>query len=110
MLACLAAPERSGAHSILIESVPPHGAALEAAPQTLFLRFNAKIEPSMTRVSLVDRQNKKTPLEMSGDSTVDRIVVRVPALAPGVYSVVYKVLATDGHVTEGSFRFTVLAR
>src|SRR6185295_2194092 len=105
---CLA-PVFVCAHSILIESMPKHGATLKSAPQSLLLRFNAKIEPALTKVSLVSSRNHRTPLEISGDSTVDRIVARMPPLEPGVYTVVYKVLATDGHVTQGSIRFTLLA-
>lgn len=105
---CLA-PGLSSAHSILIESTPKHGATLTAAPQSLLLRFNAKIEPTLTKVSLMDSRNHRMPLEIHSDSTVDRIVARMPPLEPGVYTVVYKVLATDGHITQGSIRFTLLA-
>jgi len=97
------------AHSILIESTPKHGATLTAAPQNVLLRFNAKIEPGLTKVSLVNGRNHRTPLEILGESTVDRILARMPRLEPGVYTVVYKVLATDGHITQGSIRFTLLA-
>ena len=103
------APVIVSAHSILIESTPKHGATLTVAPQSVSFRFNAKIEPALTKVSLVDNRKHKTPLEVSSDSTIDRIVVRVPPLGPGVYTVVYKVLATDGHITQGSIRFTILA-
>jgi methionine-rich copper-binding protein CopC len=97
------------AHSILMESTPKHGALLTTPPATVILRFNAKIEPAMTRIVLLDDRKHRQPLEPSPESTVDRIIVRVPPLAPGVYTVLYKVLATDGHVTQGSIRFTVRA-
>lgn len=107
VLAVTAAVEVS-AHSILIESTPKHGARLTEAPQSVSFRFNAKIEPALTKISIVDNRKHKTPLEISNESTIDRIIVRVPPLEPGVYTVVYKVLATDGHVTQGSIRFTIL--
>lgn len=105
----LAVAELAKAHAILVESIPTHGAALEAAPQIIMLRFNAKLEPSMVRLNLVDINQARTPLDTMQDSTVDRIMVEVPSLSPGVYTLVYKVLSRDGHVTEGSVRFTVLA-
>ena len=64
----------------------------------------------MTQVNLVDLHEGLTPLEVTKASTVDTIVARIPPLQPGVYNVQYKVLATDGHVTEGFIRFTILAR
>jgi methionine-rich copper-binding protein CopC len=109
MLFSLTTPCPAPAHSILMESTPKHGALLTAPPSAVILRFNAKIEPAMTRIALVDDHKHRQPLEPSAESTVDRIIVRVPPLGPGVYTVVYKVLATDGHVTQGSIRFTIRA-
>ena len=42
-------------------------------------------------------------------SAADRLVVPLQPLTPGVYIVRYRVLAADGHVTEGALRFTVKA-
>jgi hypothetical protein len=96
------------AHSILLESVPAHGAKLSASPHAALLRFNARIEPALTRVSLVEGRQRRTALEISKESVMDRIIVPLPPLAPGVYTLAYKVLAIDGHVTKGLIQFTVL--
>ena len=96
------------AHSLLIESVPAHGAKLSAAPSIALLRFNTRIEPALTRVSLVEGRQRRTALEISKESVVDRIIVPLPPLAPGVYTLAYKVLAIDGHVTKGLIQFTIL--
>lgn len=99
----------SWGHGVLIESSPPHGAVLKESPSVVSLRFNAVLEPSITRVTLVDLKEHHQALKMTDASTVERIVATVPPLPPGVYLVNYTVLATDGHVTEGSIRFTILA-
>ena len=99
----------SWGHGVLIESSPPHGAVLEESPSVVSLRFNAVLEPSITRVTLVDLKEHHQALKMTDASTVDCIVATVPPLPPGVYLVNYMVLATDGHVTEGSIRFTILS-
>ncbi len=99
----------SWGHGVLIESTPAHGAILKESPSVISLRFNAALEPSITRVSLVDLKQQKQTLTITDDSTVERIIAVVPPLPPGVYHVNYQVLATDGHVTEGSIRFTILA-
>ena len=105
----LALPETSRSHAILIDSEPSHGATLKKTPETIVLRFNATLEEAMTRVYLVDKHSVETPLEITDGSTVNQIVVNVPPLFSGVYTVGYKVLARDGHVTEGSIRFTILS-
>lgn len=99
----------SWGHGVLIESSPSHGAILKTSPAVISLRFNATLEPSITQVSLVDVKNHTQALTITNESTVERIVATVPPLSPGVYRVTFQVLATDGHVTEGSIRFTILA-
>jgi len=37
----------------------------------------------------------------------DRLVIPLGSLPPGVYVLRYKVLAVDGHITEGALRFRV---
>jgi len=99
----------SWGHIVLIESSPSHGAILEESPDVVSLRFNAALEPSITHVTLVDLKKHTQALRVTDASTVERIVATVPPLPPGVYLVNYTVLATDGHVTEGSIRFTILS-
>lgn len=96
----------AGAHAILLGSDPAHGAILDESPRGVLLRFNAALERAVTRVYLVDVNGVRTPLGTI-DSGRDRLVVELPQLAPGVYTIAYKVLARDGHVTEGFIRFTI---
>ncbi len=101
-------PRDAWSHAVLIESDPPHQATLQAPPETFLLRFNAALEQVITQVYLIDPDKNETPLEKIDESKTDRIVVRVPPLDPGVYTILYKVLARDGHVTEGRVLFTLL--
>ena len=99
----------SWGHGVLIESSPSHGAVLEETPSVVSLRFNAALEPLISRVTLVNLKQDQQNLNVTNASTIERIVATVPPLPPGVYHVNFMVLATDGHVTEGSIRFTILA-
>ena len=107
LILLLTVHDRSQAHSILVESIPAQGAKLSTAPSTAQLRFNSMIEPGLTRVSLVQGR-QRTALKVGKESVIDRIIMPLPPLGPGVYSIVYKVLALDGHVTKGSVQFTIL--
>ena len=98
----------SWGHGVLIESFPSHGAILQESPATISLRFNAALEASITRITLVDLKRQSQALHVTDGSTLEQVVVSVPPLVPGVYNVNYQVLATDGHVTKGSIRFTIL--
>jgi methionine-rich copper-binding protein CopC len=95
------------AHAVAVQSTPPDAAVLAASPPEVRLRFNATLEPAMTRVSLVDVNGHRTPLEVAPDTAPGEVTAILPVLGPGVYRVVYRVLARDGHVTEGALRFTI---
>lgn len=107
-LGMMVLPPFAWSHAVLVESDPPHQATLHAAPETFLLRFNAALEQVITQVYLVDPDKNETPLEKIDESRTDRILVRVPPLSPGVYTIHYKVLARDGHVTEGRVLFTLI--
>ena len=97
------------AHGILLESIPEQNAVLHEYPVKVVLRFNASLEPSMTHVVLEDMNRNVTTLHPTQESSVAKIVMDIPPLKPGVYHVRYQVLATDGHLTEGFIRFTLLS-
>jgi len=94
-------------HGVVVESTPTDAAVLAVSPPVVRLRFNASLEPAMTRVTLVDVTGRETSLEVEPPAAAGEVAVRLPPLAPGVYRVRYRVLARDGHVTEGAIRFTV---
>lgn len=106
----LASPRPGSPHAIVLESSPAHDAVLERAPGQVTLRFNSKIEKRFTRVTLAaaDQPPAALVLPESDDAArPDRIVIPLRPLAAGVYVLRYRVLAVDGHITEGALRFTV---
>jgi methionine-rich copper-binding protein CopC len=106
-LVLVAAP--AFAHSLLLEASPAANAAVDAAPAELRLRFNNRIEKRLSRIRLVDERGGTREAVVSEDGAADRLVARVPTLAPGRYRVEWQVLSTDGHVVTGRYHFTVNA-
>ena len=107
----LGVPALAAAHAIVLDSSPRHDAVLTEAPARLTLRFNSRIEAALSRVTIESPGAAARPraLHVEGAEGADRLVVPLEPLAPGVYVVRYRVLAADGHVTEGALRFTVKA-
>ena len=110
LMACLmlAAPRAASPHAIVLESSPIHDAVLPHPPSLVTLRFNSRIEKRFTRVTLalVDRAPVTVPVG-DAEATPDRLTIPLQPLGPGVYVLRYRVLAVDGHITEGALRFTV---
>jgi methionine-rich copper-binding protein CopC len=73
------------------------------------LRFNAGIEVTLSKVVLVDGQHEERALSIAPGASAGDLTVDVPALTPGTYGLHYRVLAADGHLTDGLLRFTVAA-
>lgn len=97
------------AHGVLERSDPRAGARLHTPPAQVRLWFAGGLEPAYSRARVLDESGR--PVD-AGDSRLDAgnralLVVPVPPLAPGRYRVEWRVLAVDGHVTEGSFRFEI---
>jgi methionine-rich copper-binding protein CopC len=102
-------PSAAAAHAIVLESSPPSGAVLAQPPAEITLRFNSKIEKRFTRLTLSTGNQPPAPVTARSDDpgTPDRLVIPIRSLAPGEYTLRYRVLAVDGHITEGALRFTV---
>ena len=102
----LAVATPPAAHSLLLESVPPAGATLTTPPRELMLRFNNRIEKSLSRVRLLDERGSAQPLVVPvAVGMADRLTAVVPPLAPGRWRVEWQVLSMDGHDVSGRFEF-----
>jgi methionine-rich copper-binding protein CopC len=102
----LAAAGPATAHSLLLESAPASGATLTTPPRELTLRFNNRIEKSLSRVRVLDERGAGQTLAVAVDTgAADRLTASVPPLAPGRWRVEWQVLSMDGHVVAGRFEF-----
>ncbi|UVT14944.1 MAG: copper resistance protein CopC [Nitrospira sp.] len=97
------------AHSMLVKAEPPRRAVLTKSPTQVRLWFNEKIEGDYASLVVLDA--KKQPItDLKPTLAPDdqkSILLPLPELAPGKYSVKFRVLSVDGHVVESTFDFTV---
>src|SRR5882672_9470423 len=111
LIFCLLAPMLALAHALLMESSPKQDEKLKTPATQAVLRFDARIEKSVTRVTLVDGDGHKIkmpPIPEDKDGPEDRLTIPFPALKPGAYQLQYTVLAADGHATPGILRFSIV--
>ena len=96
------------AHSLLLASSPEADAVVPAPPSRVSLRFNNRIEKTLSRIRLVDGHGARRDLAVaSGDDPPDLVSAAVPRLDAGPYRVEWQVLSTDGHIVSGRFSFRV---
>ena len=99
----------AAAHALLDEAEPPVGGAVQGSPAEIRLHFNEQVEPTLSGIQLLAADGTGVELGKVGLDPADPAVLRVsvPKLAPGTYKVVWRAVATDTHVTEGDYTFTV---
>jgi hypothetical protein len=108
-LAAFATPGHGEGHGIVVDSTPKHQETV-SAPKRLVIRFNSRLEKRLCSVTLVGPQQGGVLLvRQEDDAPPDTLIYPLPPLKPGPYRAKWKVLAADGHVTEGAIVFTVEA-
>lgn len=97
------------AHAMLVKSEPPRRATLVKSPAQIKLWFNEEVEKDYASLTLLDAN--KTPVTdvrpRLAPEDARAIELPLPELAPGKYSVKFRVLSVDGHVVDSVYDFTV---
>jgi methionine-rich copper-binding protein CopC len=73
------------------------------------LWFNERLEAQFCSLSVWNAGGQQVDSEDVQVDSVDpkKLSVGLSALAPGTYTVKYRVLSVDGHIVEDQFPFTV---
>jgi methionine-rich copper-binding protein CopC len=97
------------AHSMLVKAEPPRRAVLAHAPAQVQLWFNEEIEGDYASLVVLDAEKHPVTEVKPTLAPDDRksIILLLPELTPGKYSVKFRVLSVDGHVVESYFDFSV---
>jgi len=97
----------AAAHSLLLGATPAPDAVVTTSPLHVRLRFNNRIEKSLSRVRLVDERGAVAAalIDARPSTPADSVDARVPPLAPGTWRVEWHVFSTDGHVVSGAYGF-----
>jgi methionine-rich copper-binding protein CopC len=97
------------AHAHLTSATPAAGSTITAAPTELDLTFSEDVNLKFTGVIVTGP--KKTVVKtgqamlMSGNT---KLMVPIEGtLDPGIYTVAWHALSTDGHKTNGTYSFTL---
>lgn len=95
------------AHARIAGSVPENGAMLAEPPAEVRVRYTEVVEVRLSKLTLLDAEGRPvagTKLAPEGDR---ELVLQLPPLPGGTYTVESQALAKDGHVFQETFQFTV---
>ena len=98
-------PLHAEAHAHLVQAIPANDSVLTQTPPTFALQFN---EPARLTALSIHKDNEPAH-KLSGLASVAsaRWVIPAPPLAPGSYTLNYRVLSDDSHITSGSIKFQI---
>jgi methionine-rich copper-binding protein CopC len=95
------------AHTHLKEAVPAEGSTVNAPPDHITLTFSEAARlTALTIQKEGGEEQKLTPLPAEASAHVS---VAAPKLAPGKYTVSWRVVSADNHIMSGKLHFTVAA-
>jgi methionine-rich copper-binding protein CopC len=105
----LMVPANVLAHAFLDHSDPKVGSVVAKPPSEIKLWFTEEIEPDFSTIEVDDSNGKRIDKQDAYQDSSDKklLIVSIPALPGGEYTVNWKVVSTDTHHTHGSFKFTV---
>jgi copper resistance protein C len=107
----LAIQSQAWAHAFLDHSDPKVGSTITSSPAVIKIWFTQNLEPIFASIQVKDAQGEqvdKKDAHLDGqDKTL--VIVSVPNLPDGTYTVTWHVVSVDTHRTQGSFKFTIKA-
>jgi hypothetical protein len=99
----------ANAHAFLDHASPRVGATVTARPAEVRLWFTQELEPAFSGLQVLDAAGKPVTTVRAEVDPKDRaqLHIALPELAPGLYTVSWRVVSVDTHVTEGKFTFRI---
>jgi hypothetical protein len=97
------------AHAHLQSAIPAAGSTVTAAPADLACNFTEALEQKFSQLEVQDASGKRVD---AGDMHLTpgngkQMLVGLPKLGAGVYTVLWHATSVDTHKTEGRFTFTL---
>ena len=106
-LAILAQASPVFAHAFLERASPPVGSEVAAAPPELSITFTEGVGPLFSTIEVhgASGATVSTGTPHRAPSNNRRLIVEMPKLPPGTYTVIWHVTSVDTHKTEGNYQF-----
>jgi methionine-rich copper-binding protein CopC len=95
------------AHAVLMDSTPKISSTVNGPDVDINLRFNVRIDGGRSRVRLVEPGGTTSTIALSSQKSPNTLRTHAASLKPGSYKLQWRVLASDGHMSQGEIPFTV---
>ena len=103
----LAAPGPASPHAFVDTSAPVDRSTVREAPREVTVRFTESVELEFSRITVKSGAGETVSTGPIRQPSGNTLTVGLKALGPGSYTIEWRVLSVDTHVTDGVLRFTV---
>jgi hypothetical protein len=105
----LALQTQAWAHAFLDHAEPKVGSTVTNSPAEIKVWFTQNLEPAFSTLEVQDAQGKQVGKKDAHLDDADKslLLVSLPQLPPGTYTVIWHAVSVDTHKTQGRFKFTV---
>jgi hypothetical protein len=94
-------------HAIVLSATPGLHETIHGPDVPIKIRFNSRIDPKRSRLTLFASDGKQTALGIADASSGESLISEARGLKSGAYVIRWQVLAVDGHITRGQVQFRV---
>ncbi len=95
------------AHSSLVEASPQEGATVSGDAIAIRLRFDSRIDPRFSALTLYRPDGGQAALTLQAGSPPAVLEAAGTGLGEGRYLLRWRVLGVDGHASQGQIHFNV---
>lgn len=109
LIAMLAASPAAFSHAKYVSTNPAPRSVVTRSPESIRILFTQQLEPTYSTIVV---KSSNGLLVSANKAVVDptnnkRLILSLPHLKPGKYTVIYKILSLDGHVIDSSYKFRI---
>lgn len=105
LFACFAQPV--WAHAVLMQSKPAINSTVKGPDVPIWLKFNVRVDGKRSHLQLIAADGSTMEVPAPKQTAPDILESSVSGLKPGTYKLQWRVLASDGHMSNGVVEFTV---
>jgi len=98
------------AHAKYERSDPGRRSVVARSPDEIKIWFSEQLEPAYSTIVVKTKAGDPVTDEkafVADDGTGKLLILKLPKLEPGKYSVFYRVLSVDGHIVDSKFKFRI---
>jgi copper transport protein len=107
MLVALVLPATAFAHASLKEEAPGFRQRLAVSPRQVLLQFDQSVDALPKAIVVLDTRGRNVAGKPRAVPSRREIVVALPRLPKGPYTVRWQALSNDGHIVSGVYTFGV---